>query len=228
MKKLLFLAILLFGFFEFNAQSSYLSKDERLVGDNFELAGGVHIGAFDCNQTTKYPYNLGAVFQFNYIPDVTQNWFFGTEIGAFYASGKADDYDRKIKDAILDFSFYPGLSFPLGSSYLSEDNPTVRLKKMVHARKFRIGAGFTIAVPLSVASEGVGVNTDIVKAGFGFSLRTSFDLGDRLSLFANASRIGKDLDGLGFVSSTSSEPVLANEHNVTYYYKLGVVWYFKR
>ena len=110
---------------------------------------------------------------------------------------------------------------------MSEDNPMLRLKKMISARKFRVGAGFTIAVPLSVNSDGVGVNTDNIKPGFGFSFRTSYDLANRLTLFANGTRISRDLDGLGYVSETSSEPVPGNEHKVTYYYKIGVLWNFK-
>ena len=83
MKRLFLNLIIVFAFTQVYAQTSLLNRDERLVGDNYELAAGIHLGAFDCNQTTKYPYNFGAIVHYNYIPDVTQNWFFGTEVGAF-------------------------------------------------------------------------------------------------------------------------------------------------
>jgi hypothetical protein len=205
-----------------------LVTEENLNGEFSDYSIGIHTGAFDCNQTVKYPYNIGVVGQYNYVPDVSKNWYFGAELGAFYTQGKekADNYGRSVKSALADLTIYPGLSFPLSSEFASEDNAVLRLKKMAQARKFRVGLGFTVVMPLIKKSEGVGVNVDAVKAGFGFSMRTSYDLPNRLTLFANASRIGRDLDGLGFVSSTSTEKVAGNESKVSYYYKLGVLWNF--
>jgi hypothetical protein len=229
-----YLQLLLIGFvlsFIFpavNAQQGMLTAEETLLGEASDFSLGIHTGAFDCNQTVKYPYNIGVVGQYNYTPDVSKNWFFGAELGAFYTQGneKSDNYGRKVKGAFADITVYPGLSFPIGTSFAEEDNATLRLKKLAQARKFRIGLGFTVALPLIKKSEGVGVNLDPVKAGFGFSLRTSYDLPNRLTIFANGTRIGSDLDGLGFVNNTSTERIAGNEKKVSYYYKIGVLWNF--
>jgi len=220
--------VLLFIFPTVNAQQGMLISEETLLGEASDFSIGIHTGAFDCNQTVKYPYNIGVVGQYNYTPDVSKNWFFGAELGAFYTQGneKADNWGRKVKGAFADITVYPGLSFPIGTSFAEEDNATLRLKKLAQARKFRIGLGFTVALPLIKKSEGVGVNLDPVKAGFGFSLRTSYDLPNRLTIFANGTRIGRDLDGLGFVNNTSTERIAGNLKKVSYYYKIGVLWNF--
>lgn len=227
-KSFVLLVILSFLYFSLSAQQGMLVADENLNGEGSDYSLGIHTGAFDCNQTVKYPYTIGVLGQYNYVPDVSKNWYFGAELGAFYTQGKEKDdkYGRLVKAAFADLTIYPGLSFPLGSEFAEEDNAVLRLKKMAQARKFRIGLGFTVAMPLIKKSEGVGVNVDPIKAGFGFSLRTSYDLPNRLTLFANATRIGRDLDGLGFVNSTSTERIAANEHKVSYYYKLGILWNF--
>lgn len=226
---LLFIGIVIFlSSAALSAQQGMLTSEEALLGEASDFSIGIHTGVFDCNQTVKYPYNIGVVGQYNYTPDISKNWFFGAEVGAFYTQGKekADNYGRSVKGAIVDITVYPGLSFPIGTSFAEEDNATLRLKKLAQARKFRIGLGFTVAFPAIKNSEGVGVNQDAVKTGFGFSLRTSYDLPNRLTVFANGTRIGRDLDGLGFVSSSSTEKIAGNEKSVSYYYKIGVLWNF--
>ena len=228
------LQLLLIGFLftlsftALNAQQGMLSSEETLLGESSDFSVGIHTGIFDCNQTVKYPYNIGVVGQYNYTPDISKNWFFGAELGAFYTQGKEKDdkWGRKVSAAFADITVYPGLSFPIGTSYAEEDNATLRLKKLAQSRKFRIGLGFTVSLPLLKKSEGQGVNLDPVKAGFGFSLRTSYDLPNRLTVFANGTRIGRDLDGFGFVNTNSTEKITGNEKNVSYYYKVGVLWNF--
>lgn len=211
-----------------NAQDTTSPSEEPFFGESADFLIGINSGLFDCNSWVKYPYNIGAVAQFNYIPDLTKNWFFGAEVGAFYTAAKGDKYARETKAAFADISLYPGLSFPIGTSFSAEDNEVLRLKKLAQARKFKVGLGFTVAVPIVKKSEGVGVNVDAVKPGFGFSARTSYDLTRRLAIFANATRIGKDLDGLGFINKTSTERIEGNKYKVTYYYKIGVLWNFIR
>jgi hypothetical protein len=207
-----------------------LTGNEALVGESSDYSLGIHTGVFDCNQTLRYPYNIGVVGQFNYIPDVTKNWYFGAELGAFYTQGqeKGDIWGRSTKAAFADITVYPGLSFPVGSSFAQEDNATLRLKKLAQSRKFRIGLGFTIALPLLKKSSGITVNNEPINAGFGFSLRTSYDLPNRLTLFFNATRIGKDLDGLAFANNNTTELHEDNDYKVSYYYKLGILWNFSR
>lgn len=213
-----------------NAQDTTSPSDEPFFGESADFLIGINSGVFDCNSWVKYPYNIGAVAQFNYFPDLTKNWFFGAEVGAFYTQSteKGDKWGRESKGAFADITLYPGLSFPIGNSFSAEDNEVLRLKKLAQARKFKVGLGFTIAIPIVKKSEGVGVNVDAVKPGFGFSARTSYDLNKRLSIFANATRIGRDLDGLGFINKTSTERIEGNKYKVTYYYKIGVLWNFIR
>ncbi|MGE5354800.1 MAG: hypothetical protein ACM3PT_01045 [Deltaproteobacteria bacterium] len=226
--------LLVFGVFMFFISQNTIAQetqqsDDQVFGESSDFLIGIHSGVFDCNSWVKYPYNIGAVAQFNYIPDLTKNWFFGAEVGAFYTQSKEEKpekWGRSTKGAFADITVYPGLSFPIGTGYSSEDNEVLRLKKLAQARKFKVGLGFTVAIPLVKKSEGVGVNTDAVKAGFGFSARTSYDVTKKLSIFANATRIGRDLDGLGFINKTSTERIEGNKHKTTYYYKIGVLWSF--
>lgn len=227
MKKLITLITFILFTGTFYAQVNY-STDQRLVGDNVDYGLGIHVGAFDCNSWVKYPYTIGADFQFNYVPDVMKKWFIGTEVGAFYAGSGADKFGRKTSGMYADFTFYPGLSFPVGSNYMEEDNATLRYKKMAESRKFRVGMGFTIATPLYKNSSGINTNLKTIKTGFGFSFRTSYDLPKRLTIFGDATRISRDLDGLARESSASLEPYVSNNHKVTYYYKLGILWNFVR
>lgn len=229
MKKLLnILSIFSFTLLSFPsiAQQGMLTSEEGLVGDASEFLIGIHTGLFDCNQTIKYPYNIGVLAQYNYIPDVTKKLFIGGELGAFYSGSKADDYGRKTRVTLADITVYPGLSFPVGANLSSNDNTTRRLKKLSKSRKLSVGLGFTVAIPLHRKSEGSRVNTEAIKPGLGFSIRTSFDLPNRLTLFGHATRIGRDLDGYSNYSINSIEPSSDNEKNATYYYKLGLLWNF--
>lgn len=203
-----------------------LTSEEDLTGEASEFLVGIHTGLFDCNQTVKYPYNIGILAQYNYIPDVSKKLFIGAELGAFYTGSKEDDYFRKTRVSLADITFYPGLSFPVGANLSPDDTATKRLKKLANSRKFRVGLGFTIALPLLKKSEGSRVNTDAIKPGIGFSLRTSFELPNRLTLFGHATRIGRDLDGYSTLNPSSVEPSSDNENNATYYYKLGLLWNF--
>ncbi len=229
MKKLL-LSIAFFtftlSFNSLNAQEGMLTSEEALIGESSDFFVGLHTGIFDCNQTTKYPYNIGVIAQYNYIPDVAKKWFFGAELGTFYVFGKKDALDRKTRLALGDITVYPGMSFPINTKINPDDNAALRLKKLSKSRRVRIGLGFTAAFPLMKKSSGPGVNVDAIKAGIGFSLRSSYDLPNRMTLFLNVTSIGRDMDGLAYKSSTSLERSNGNKHNVSYYYKIGIMWNF--
>ena len=229
MKKILYiLSILTFIIISLNinAQQGILLSDEELLSEDSEFAIGIHTGIFDCNQTVKYPYNIGILAQYNYIPNIAKNWYFGGEVGAFFTSSPADEYGRKTQVFLTDITVYPGMSFPIGVKISPDDNVTTKLKKLRNARKFKIGLGFTVVLPLQKRSSGSRVNNEAIKPSIGFSLRTSYDLPNRLTLFANATRVGSDLDGYSLVNTTRLEPSSDNENSTTYYYKLGILWNF--
>ena len=214
-------------FSQINAQEGMLTSEETLIGESADFFVGFHTGIFDCNQSAKYPYNLGVVAQYNYIPDVAKKWFFGAELGAFYIKGAEDDLGRITKLALGDLNIYPlGLSFPIKSEVKQNDNAALRLKKISKARKFKVGLGFAVAFPLMKKSTGPGVNVDAIKTGIGLTIRSSYDLPNRMTLFFNATSIGKDMDGLAYKSSTSLERSNGNQHDLTIYYKIGVMWNF--
>jgi len=211
---------------QIRAQHGMLTSEEELLGETSEFAIGLHSGIFDCNQSVTYPFNIGVVAQYNYIPDVSGKWFFGSELGTFYTASGEDKLHRKTKLAIMDISIYPGISFPINAKITSDDNKVLRLKKLAQARKFRVALGLAIAIPLMKKSEGPGVNLDAIKPGLGVTLRTSYDLPNRLTLFWNVTRIGRDLDGYAYKSPTSNERSNGNKHNLSYFHKIGVLWNF--
>ena len=209
-----------------SAQHGMLTSKNDIIGEASEFFIGLHSGIFDANQTGRYPYNIGVVVKYNYIPNVTKRLFLGSELGVFYVTSDKDDLFRKLQATFLDMTFYPGYSIPLGTKIRVQDNASIRVKKFSQARKFKIGMGFTVIVPLKVSSTGATTNnSEAVKSGIGVSLRTSFDLPNRVSLFASVTRIGRDLDGFG-VHPGSIEPHAGNLHDVSYYLKVGFSWNF--
>lgn len=223
-----FLVIMAFMPWSLKAQHGMLTSEEELIGEASEFFIGLHTGIFDCNQSVKYPFNIGMVAQYNYLPDVSGKWFFGAELGAFYTASGEDKLNRRTKLGLVDISIYPGISFPVNANITSDDNNILRRKKLAQARKLRFALGFVVAIPVKKASEGPGVNLDAIKPGLGLTLRSSYDLPNRLTLFLNITRIGRDLDGYAYKSPVSNERSNGNKHDLSYYYKLGVLWNFFR
>ena len=206
------------------AQKGMLTSEEELIGETSEFSFGLHTGIFDCNQSYNYPFNIGVVAQYHYVPDISKKMFFGTEMGIFYTTGREDKLNRKTKLTIMDISVFPGLSFPINSKITSNDNSLTRMKKLSKARKISFALGLALAIPLQKKSEGHGVNINAIKPGLGLTLRTSYDMPNRLMVFLSATRIGRDLDGYAYQSSTSNVRSNGNKHNATYYYKFGILW----
>ena len=221
---LLVLSLLLFNI-TVNGQQVMQFSSNDIVGESAELQVGIHSGIFDCNQTIFFPYNVGVVIQYNYIPDITKKLFLGAEVGTFFTASDIDDNNRKTQAAFTDITIYPGLSFPLNLDLKSNDSAKSRFNKLASTRRFRIGLGFTVAIPIRKRATGSNVNNDAVKTGVGFSLRTSYEMKDRLSIFFNVTRIGRDMDAYSYVDNTTVRTP-GNEHNVTYIYKLGMLWNF--
>jgi len=153
-------------------------------------------------------------------------FYLGTELGAFFTSSQIDKYGRETNVALADISVFPGISIPIGSKVIKTDNGNKLLRKLKTTRRLNFGFGFTVVFPLRKRSAGSRVKTDAIKSGLGFSLRSSFDLKNRLAIFANITRIGKDLDGYSIIGSNT--PSNDNKHEVSYYYKIGVLWNFIR
>ena len=230
MKKiiLLFTSIILPLLYSYNikAQEMIDLNQVKYFGEESDFSIGIHTGFFDSNQSIKFPFNIGILTQFNYIPDVSKRWFIGAEIGGFFTTGGIDKLGRTTKTMIADITIYPGYSIPINSKISYEDNLITRLKKEKIARKLKIGLGFAIAIPIQKKSYGSGVNNEAVNTGIGFSLRTSYDLPNRIALFGNITRIGKDLDGYAYLNNGTSERSPGNKHLVTYIFKLGILWNF--
>lgn len=204
-----------------NAQSD--NKKENLMGLRSQVSAGLHFGIFDSNQSVKYPLSFGVAAKYEYIPNMMKNFFIGSEIGAFYSTSKLDKLNRKTNILLSDISIYPGYIFALGADFSENDSEVIRMKKMAKAKKIKVGLGLTVAFPLSKNSEGHGVNLNEIKPGVGFSFLTSYTLTNQLNVFFNATRIGRDLDGYAYVNDSSDVRSNGNKHNVSYYYKLGLM-----
>jgi len=207
--------------FNSNAQRETSIYKGDLIGESIDLAAGIHTGFFNSNHA-GLPFNIGIIGQFNYTPDVRNNWFLGIESGFFYTTSGEDKYYRKTNDVFIDFSIYPGIIIKFKSK--AHSGKKEKLDDIKTLRKLKIGLGLTVTGPIRKRSEGSRVNNDAIKPGFGFSLRTSYDLKYRLSLYGSIARINRDLDGYSNENSGSIHPSDDNKYNVTYIYKLGILW----
>jgi hypothetical protein len=166
-----------------------------------EFAGGLHFGAFDCNQTNKYPINVGVLFMSHY-QKANSPWFFGGEVGVAKVNGSEEEnnYGRTTSMYIGNITLLGGYNF--GS--------------------LKLAVGIPYYTPISVSSEGTGFvepSGGVGVAGYGF-----YKLPNRLSLFGSMSRIGKDLDGFGNINEDLRAS--GNTEQATYIYKLGFLWNF--
>ena len=221
-KALLFIPLFLIYTVSFiSAQSSIHS----IIGESYKLSGGIHSGIFDSNHAGNYPMNIGVVLQYNYYPDIRNNLFFGGELGSFFAFSDTDKYGRKTRDVFIDFSFYPGISFPLEKNGQTFKNPKKLIKYYKEVRRLDVSLGFIAVFPTRKRSEGGGVNNTTIKPSIGFSLRASYELKNRISIFFNTSRINRDLDGYGVIGTN---PNKFNKNSVTYIHKIGMIYTFIR
>jgi len=219
-KAILFLPLFLIYSVSFiSAQSSV----HDIIGESYKISGGIHSGIFDSNHAGNYPLNIGVVLQYNYYPDIRNNLFFGGELGSFFAFSGSDKYGRRTRDVFVDFTFYPGISFPLDKNGQTFKNPKKIIKYYKDVRRLDVSLGFIAVFPTRKRSEGHGVNTNAIKPGIGFSLRASYELKNRISIFLNTSRISRDLDGYAVIGTS---PNRNNHNNVTYIYKIGVMYTF--
>ncbi len=198
------------------------------LNDASDFSVGIHTGLFDSNQSVYFPYNIGIVSKFDYTPDIFKKLFLGTEAGMFFTASQKDDLGRETRLVFTDISLYPGMSFPIKSNISPDDSPKSVLRKLKNQRKIKVAFGLNIAIPLRKNSYGSGVNNDAIKTGLGLTLRTSYDLPNRVTLFANVTRISKDLDGYAYKGNGTLERSNGNKHNVSYILKLGASWNFLR
>ncbi len=217
MKLLLFplVFILFFGLISHGEAQGLMDKelDMSIPGTKWDVMGGLHIGAFDCNQTLKYPLSVGATLFGQYIPRVQYPFFLGAELGSFLVKGEEDPdkWGRKINLSFLDFMLYGGYEMKLNAE--DKDIPSYALK---------IALGIPYVQPLGNNSEGPGLNKS--SGGIGAGALVFLDLPNRLSLYGTIYRVGKDLDGFGYDDAGNVLP--ANKLQVTYLYKWGFVWNF--
>jgi len=215
--KIVFINIILLMFVStFYAQGDVITKEEKLVGSSSDFSIGIHSGIFDCNQTYKYPYNVGAFLQYNYTPNVMKNWFVGAEAGAFFTQGSPDDYNRETNLFVGHVSLYPGYSITLDKKEYPEE---LDFESKINARKLKFAAGLTLGMPLKV-SDSNGVSADNAKIGFGFTGMVLFDVTSKLSVLGSMTRVGADMDGKGY--TTSGEVLEGNNNKASYWYKVGL------
>ncbi len=210
--------VLVFLHINTNAQSVH-----EILGESYNISAGIHSGIFDSNHNGTYPLNIGVVLQYDYYPDVRSNLYFGGQLGSFFAFSDNDKYGRKTRDVFVDFTFYPGISFPLEKNTGKSKNPGKVIKYLKDVRRLNVSLGFTAVFPTRKRSEGAGVNTDAIKPGIGLAFKTSYELKNRISAFLNVSRINRDLDGYAF---TGNNPNRSNVNQVTYIFKLGIIYSF--
>jgi len=219
------LGIAFIGFLSINANAQSVTKFDRgLFGEDSEFAIGVHTGIFDSNQSVLFPFNVGVLAQYNYIPDVSRKFYMGAESGLFFTRSKADKLGRTTNLVFGDITVYSGFSFPIKANTGSDDKYTEKVKKRVAAPKIRISPGFVVIFPIYKRSGGSGVNNESIKTSIGFALRMSYHLRSRISIFANISRINRDLDGYAYKGEDTNERSNGNKHDVTYIFKTGVMW----
>ena len=185
------------------------SKEDFWI-PRWDVAGGVHYGIFDCNQTNKYPVNFGAALMVNYFPNKENPWFGGVQLGSFYVSGEEDfqKYGREIKMLMGDLFLYAGYELPMSVG--------------MNEWRLRGAIGLPIVEHISINSAGLGYVEP--ETGIGFGLMGALDLPNRLSIFTSAYRINKDMDGFGHTDAGAI--IEGNEKQVTYVFKLGVAWNF--
>lgn len=199
------------------AQDTY--KTTSLVGSGYDLYLGVHSGIYDCNQSFDYPYNLGVFTQFNYSPEVMENFFMGVELGAFFAQGGENEWSMDNGIYIGHVSIYPGFSLPLAKRKLSEK---AELHSRLYARKLRFAGGVTYGLPFTVTGYRLMPGREFASSGLGFSGMILLDIGSRMSLLLSGTRLYSDTDGLGFKPDGARNP--GNLHDRSYWYKLGIAY----
>ncbi len=210
--------VLIFLHTNINAQSVH-----EILGESYNISAGIHSGIFDSNHNGAYPLNIGVTLQYDYFPDIRNNFYFGGQVGSFFAFSDTDKYGRKTRDVFVDVTFYPGISFPLEKSTVKSKNPGKVVKYLKDVRRFNVSLGFTAVFPTRKRSEGSGVNTGAIKPGIGFALKASYELKNRISVFLSTTRINRDLDGYAFHGNT---PNKSNKNQVTYIHKIGVLYSF--
>ncbi len=204
----------------------YANNMNGVFEESIDFSIGLHTGFFDSNQSLAFPYNIGMLAQFDYTPNISKKLYLGTEAGMFFTASSKDKLGRETRVVIADISIYPGLSFPIHSNISPDDKIMTKIRKLRKMRKFKVGFGVNIAIPVQKRSAGNGVNNNAIKTGIGLTLRTSYDLPNRMSLFANLTRISRDLDGYAYKNDSSMERSNGNRHNATYIFKLGFIWNF--
>ena len=184
--------------------------EERI--NRLDLYGGLHTGAFDCNQTNKYPYNFGANLLLQFTPNINIPWFVGLEIGSFVVKGEEapDNYGRKTNLTLINGFLHVGYEFELTQA--SETSKAISM---------RMALGLPYVDHLKTASVGIGFLEPDRSLGIGFL--GMINLPNKVSLFGSLYRLNRDLDGFGNVENGSGV-VAGNKSDVTYIYKFGIMW----
>ncbi len=210
--------ILSFVLSSFSGVFAQQTKDNAMdvspiPGTKWDILGGIHIGAFDCNQTVKYPFSFGASFAVQYTPQIKYPAFLGLSLGGILIKGEEepDHWGRNIDMSLFDLFMHVGYHLDLNDG-----------KDMSTNYKLKVALGLPYVDFIQIKSKGPGFQKP--SGGIGFGAMVMLDLPNRLSLMGTVYRIGKDLDGFGY--SRSGDILEANSHSVSYLYKWGIFWRF--
>jgi hypothetical protein len=202
------------------AQGDMITRQEKLVGSTSDFLVGFHTGFFDCNQRYFYPLNLGVMGQYNYIPNAMKMWYFGAEIGAFYAQNGLDGNNREMGLLATHISIFPGLKFNFrGRKYDNEGD----FRQGAFASSLKIALGPTVGIPLKTYGTGPYYHPENAHAGFGFTAMALYQVTQRFSLFVSSTYIAADMDGFGFDPETGAM-IGGNEYNASWWYKVGFAY----
>ena len=197
-----------------------MNQEEKLLGSDSELLIGLHSGIFDCNQEYNYPFNIGAIAQYNYTPNVLKNWFVGSELGVFFTQNGEDGNLREMGAIIGHFSIYPGIAIDLNKKEFPEEE---NFSDNMRSNKLKFAAGITVGLPVKTYSSGSTYDPSNADSGFGFTGMVSYQMPNKLNIFASATRVGADMDGFGY-DPVSGDSTPGNEGKVSYWYKIGIAY----
>ena len=188
-------------------------EQTSIPGTRWEVMGGINIGAFDCNQTVKYPFSFGSILAVQYTPQIKYPAFLGMSAGGFVVKGEEapEHWGRKVNMSMFDIFMYAGYRFDLSSG--DEETGKYGLK---------VALGLPYVDFLQIKSTGPGYQKP--TGGIGAGALFMLDLPKRLSLFGTVYRMGKDLDGFGYTEQ--GDVLEGNTKAASYIYKWGILWRF--
>ena len=90
--------------------------------------------------------------QYNYVPNAMKMWYFGAEVGAFYAQNGLDGNEREMGILAAHVSVFPGVKFNFkGKKFDNEGD----FRKGAFASSLKLALGPTVGIPLKTYGTGI-------------------------------------------------------------------------